>query len=65
MATDDYQAQLEQLRNGEIEELIIKPDQFMAFQKVFQAYPYRSQIEGDAKRGGEIHYHVVAGDGDQ
>lgn len=59
MATDDYQNQLDQLCNGEIEQLVIKPDQFMAFQKVFQTYPNRSQIEGDAKRGGEIHYHLV------
>lgn len=61
MATNDYQTQLDQLHDGTIEEFVIKPDQFMDFQQVFQAYPYRSQIEGDAKHGGEIHYHLIRG----
>ncbi len=61
MAENDYQTQLDQLCNGDIDELVIKPDQFMDFQKVFQSYPSRSKIEGDAKHGGEIHYHLTKG----
>lgn len=62
MAENDFQSQLDQLHAGEIDEVVIKPDQFMDFQKVFQGYQYRSQIEGDAKHGGEIHYHLVRND---
>lgn len=60
MADNDYRAQLDQLHEGTLKELIIKPKQFMAFQDVFQTYQYRSQIEGDAKHGGEIHYHLIS-----
>lgn len=65
MPDSDFAAQLEQLYEGQIDELVIHPDQFMEFQKVFQKYAYRSQIEGDAKRGGEIHYHLIKNLGDQ
>lgn len=60
MSEIDYQVQLDQLHAGKIKELIIKPEQFMDFQNVFQSYQYRSQIEGDAKHGGEIHYHLIS-----
>lgn len=59
MADPDYAEQLEQLHSGQVDEIVIHPDQFMAFQQAFQKYPYRSQIEGDAKHGGEIHYHLI------
>ncbi|WP_251545285.1 hypothetical protein [Limosilactobacillus caecicola] len=59
MADNDFTAQLDQLHNGEIAELVIHPAEFLEFQKVFQGYQYRSQIEGDAKHGGEIHYHLI------
>lgn len=55
----DYQAQLEALRQGEKEELVITPDEFMEFQKAYRNYQYKGQISGDARRGGEIHYHKV------
>ena len=60
MPESDYPAQLDQLHAGKVKELIIKPEQFMDFQDVFQSYQYRSQIEGDAKHGGEIHYHLIS-----
>lgn len=62
MAENNFQTQLDQLHAGELAELVIKPEQFMDFQKVFQGYQFRSQIEGDAKHGGEIHYHLVKSD---
>lgn len=64
MAEKDFAAQLEKLHSKEIAEIVIHPDDFMEFQKVFQKYPYRSQIEGDAKHGGEIHYHLIESHGD-
>lgn len=59
MAEKDYASLLKQLHDGTLDELVIQPPEFMAFQKVFQGSPYRSQIEGNAKHGGEIHYHLI------
>lgn len=39
MAENDYQTQLDQLCNGDIDELVIKPDQFMDFQRSFNPIP--------------------------
>ncbi len=54
----DYQAALEDLRTGKVEELVITPDEFMAFQPVFYNYEYKNQLVGAAHRGGEIHYRM-------
>ncbi|KRN58112.1 hypothetical protein [Limosilactobacillus secaliphilus] len=59
MAEKDYETLLKQLHDGQIDELVVRPPEFMDFQKIFQASPYRSQIEGNAKHGGEIHYHLI------
>lgn len=62
MSDKNYEELVKQLHDGELDELVINPPEFMEFQKVFQASPYRSQIEGNAKHGGEIHYHLIKGD---
>ncbi|KRL52592.1 hypothetical protein [Furfurilactobacillus rossiae] len=54
---DDYAAELEQLKNGEIEELKVTPEHFMKFQTALMNVPYRQRIVGQADRGGEITYH--------
>jgi hypothetical protein len=59
MSEKNYEALLKQLHDGELDEFVVTPPEFMEFQKVFQASPYRSQIEGNAKHGGEIHYHLI------
>lgn len=59
MGARDYESLLKQLHDGEIDEFVVMPPEFMEFQQVFQASPYRSQIEGSAKHGGEIHYHLI------
>lgn len=55
----DYLAKLEQLRKGKIDELIVTPDDFLDFQTAYRTYQFKTQITGDAHRGGEIHYHRV------
>lgn len=53
----DYMAELEALRTGKRDELVITPAEFMAFQVVYREYQYKTQIVGEAHRGGEVHYH--------
>lgn len=55
---DYYQEQLEKLHSGELDEIVIRPDQFMVFQRAYREYPNHNQIVGSAKHGGEIHYHL-------
>jgi len=55
--TPDYQHLLDQLRAGEIDELTVQPQDFMAFRAVWTNYPARKEIVGSAKRHGEIIYH--------
>lgn len=55
MATkEDFVRQLADLRDGKIEELLVEPDNFMAFQQAYRESSFRSQIEGQAGRGGQI-----------
>ncbi|WP_155286530.1 hypothetical protein [Lacticaseibacillus zhaodongensis] len=59
MATD-YKRLLDQLKSGELKELRVKPDDFMAFREVWNNYPGRTEIVGSAHRGGDIVYHYEA-----
>lgn len=52
----DYEALLEQLRNGEIEEFVVNNIDFTAFHKVWQGYSFQNQIRGEATRGGVVTY---------
>lgn len=58
MASEDFEQQLDDLRTGKISQFEIGPDNFQAFQRVYHAYPYRTQIEGQAHIGGKIIYHL-------
>ena len=51
---ENFEQQLDDLRAGKIDHFEITPENFQEFQRVFHAYPYRAQIEGKAKIGGEI-----------
>ncbi|WP_057893483.1 hypothetical protein [Lacticaseibacillus brantae] len=55
--TQDYGQLLDQLRSGEIDEITVAPEDFMAFRAVWTNYPARKEIVGTAKRHGEIIYH--------
>lgn len=56
----DYFQLLEQLRTGVITELPIEASEFVEFQAIFHAYKYRKRIKGQAMRGGQIIYRMVA-----
>ena len=53
----DYENLLEQLRQGEITELTVTPEEFMDFQPVLMKYRYRKSIVGQAQKGGGLVYH--------
>ena len=53
---EDFVRQLADLRAGQSEELLVAPDNFMSFQPSYPESPFRIQIEGQAGRGGQIHY---------
>lgn len=55
---DDYVALMDQLRDGSLAELRVKPDQFMAFRAAWNNYPERKEIVGTAEHGGDIVYHA-------
>ncbi|HAT53828.1 MAG TPA: hypothetical protein DCW31_00995 [Lactobacillus sp.] len=55
--SDSYAAKLEQLKNGEIEELKVTPKDFMDFQSALMKVTFRQRVVGEADRGGEVTYH--------
>lgn len=57
IAEKDYQAALDALYNEETDRLVIKPEEFMDFQRVFQGYANRSAIVGNAQHDGIVYYH--------
>lgn len=59
MATD-YVELMNKLRSGELSELVVKPEEFMAFREAWSNYPGRKEIVGSATRGGTIVYHCDA-----
>lgn len=53
---EDYAQQLEDLKMGKVEELVITPETFTAFQAVWTNFPNRKEFIGTADREGIIHY---------
>lgn len=58
MAETDYQQLLEDLHDGKIDQFEITPENFQDFQPIFHAYAYRTQIVGQAHRGGTLTYRL-------
>lgn len=52
----DYQQLLQQLKDGQIDQFEIKPDQYFDFQKSWQDFKYQQEIRGIAKIGGIVTY---------
>ena len=59
MTENDFEQQLDDLRTGKIDQFEITPENFQAFQRVYHAYPYRTQIEGKANIGGKVIYRLI------
>jgi hypothetical protein len=49
-------ALLEQLKNGEIEECLVRKEDFLEFRKVLIKRPDFKRFRGSALRGGDIKY---------
>ena len=58
MAEENFEQLLDDLRNKKIDHFVITPENFQQFQPIFHSYAYRSQIEGEAQRGGKIIYQL-------
>ena len=54
MAEENFEQLLDDLRNKKIDHFVITPENFQQFQPIFHSYAYRSQIEGEAQRGGKV-----------
>ena len=59
MPENDFEQQLDDLRTGKIDQFEITPENFQAFQRVYHAYPYRTQIEGKANICGKVIYRLI------
>ncbi|USS92926.1 hypothetical protein M8332_04770 [Fructilactobacillus ixorae] len=55
-----FTAQLEQLQNGDLQELTVQPDQFFIFQQAFMDYPTRKRVVGTAQENGVVVYHYAS-----
>ena len=52
----DYEQQLNDLRDGKIDELAITPETFPAFQKVWRDFPSQNKIRGVASKQGHVEF---------
>ena len=52
----DYEQQLNDLRDGKIDELAITPETFPAFQQVWRDFPSQNKIRGVASKQGHVKY---------
>ncbi|KEQ21495.1 phospho-2-dehydro-3-deoxyheptonate aldolase [Limosilactobacillus reuteri] len=57
MAEENFEQLLDDLRNKKIDHFVITPRIF-TISPIFHSYAYRSQIEGEAQRGGKIIYQL-------
>ena len=51
MTENSFEAQVEALLNGEIEEIIVEKDEFFSFREVWNSHPNKKQIVGEAGLG--------------
>ncbi len=57
----DYTEMLNRLKNGELKNIKIKPDEFVVFQRAFMNFDTRKSIFGKAHQNGEITYFYERG----
>ena len=50
----DYKEMLDQLRNGEVQSITIKKDEFLQFREQLVKDPQFKHFRGDAKQGGDV-----------
>ncbi|GHP12580.1 hypothetical protein YK48G_00050 [Lentilactobacillus fungorum] len=52
----DYAAELKKLEVGEIDQIEVHPDDFMAFQVAYMNFDKRKRVIGTANQGGIVTY---------
>ncbi|MCH4123909.1 MAG: hypothetical protein LKH74_08785 [Levilactobacillus sp.] len=57
----DFTALMNQLKNKELDEFEVTPEEFPAFQKAFMAFETRKRVVGQAHKGGKLIYRYDDG----
>ncbi|WP_125583686.1 hypothetical protein [Levilactobacillus cerevisiae] len=52
----DFTALMNQLKDKELDEFEVTPEEFPAFQKAFMAFETRKRVVGQADKGGKLIY---------
>ncbi|WP_458414144.1 hypothetical protein ACNQFZ_04420 [Schinkia sp. CFF1] len=53
---EDFEAVIEKLRNGELEQFVVRKEEFLLFREVLMKQKDKENIQGEAKKGGEVAY---------
>lgn len=53
----DYTKMMEQLKDGELDEFVVKPDEFMSFYPAYMNFEFRKRVIGKADKLGILTYH--------
>lgn len=53
---EDFEAVIEKLRNGELEQFVVRKEEFLLFREVLMKQEDKENIQGEAKKGGEVVY---------
>ncbi|MGX7244635.1 hypothetical protein ACWOC1_07270 [Enterococcus quebecensis] len=59
MHENPFEAQIKALKEGDISELIIEPNDFTSFREIWKNLPDRMSIVGEAGLNGRIIYHYM------
>ncbi|CAK8054280.1 hypothetical protein [Eupransor demetentiae] len=52
----DFEAALNDLKDGKIDKIEISPENFVAFQRAWHDFAYQNTVQGVAHRGGKVTY---------
>ena len=61
----DFTALMNQLKNKELDEFEVGPDDFQAFQQAYMAFDTRKRVIGQAHKNGKLVYHYDHDAGNQ
>ena len=59
MSHEEMEKQITELVDGQIQELLVKKEDFMTFRTIWLSHPRKDEIIGEAKLHGEVVYRLV------
>ena len=59
MSHEEMEKQVTELVDGQIQELLVKKEDFMTFRTIWLIHPRKDEIIGEAKLHGEVVYRLV------